>query len=40
VAVLAAGKIGVGVNHSLAVEQSVAMYEKSVSAIEKCENKQ
>ncbi len=33
VAVLASGKIGVGVNHSLAVEQAVAMYEKSVSAI-------
>ncbi len=40
VAVLASGKIGVGVNHSLAIEQAVAMYEKSVSAIEKCENKQ
>ena len=40
VAVLASGKIRVEMNHSLAVEQAVAMYEKSVSAIEKCENKQ
>ena len=28
VAVLASGKIGVGVNHSLAIEQAVAMYER------------